>query len=166
LENSINLEPNVLLGVVAGLFLLIIIMLLVGLVKLRKMRSRYNQMINGGRSENMDQLIIEMQANTNELKTENNAQKAEIDRINKEMRKMKSHVGVQRYNAFSNEGGSDLSFSIAVLDEEQDGVVLTGIHGREQTFIYAKPVEKGQSSYSLTPEEKQIIDRVAVKRNG
>jgi hypothetical protein len=78
---------------------------------------------------------------------------------------MKSRLGVQRYNAFSQEGGSDLSFSIVILDEEQDGVVLTGIHGREQTFIYAKPVEKGQSSYSLSPEEKVLIDRIAVKLN-
>jgi hypothetical protein len=161
-----NLEPNVLLGIVAGLFLLIFIMLIVGLVKLRRLRRRYNQIINGGQPENIEQLIIEMQANINQLNAQNTAQKAEIDQINKAMRKMKSHVAVQRYNAFSNEGGSDLSFSIALLDEAQDGVVLTGIHSREQTFIYAKPVEKGQSSYSLTPEERQIIDRIAVKRNG
>jgi hypothetical protein len=166
LGNSVNLEPNVLLGIIAGLFIIMFIMLIISLVKLSKVKSRFNQMINGGRSENVEQLIIEMQGNINQLNVQNNTQKAEIDRIKQEMRKMKSHVGVQRYNAFSNEGGSDLSFSIALLDEEQDGVVLTGIHSREQTFIYAKPVEKGQSSYVLTPEEKQIIDRVAVKRNG
>jgi hypothetical protein len=135
------------------------------MIKLSKMRKRYNQMINGGRPDSVEQLLIGMQNNLNQLTEQNCLQQSELDQIKKQMRKMKSHVGMQRYNAFSNDGGSDLSFSIAVLDDEKDGVVLTGIHGREQTFIYAKPIEKGQSTYSLTPEEKNIIDRIAGKSN-
>jgi hypothetical protein len=150
---------------IAGLFVIVFGLLLMNMVKLSKMRIRYNQIMNGGRPENIEQLLIHIQNKLNQLTTENRMQQSEIDQIKKQMRKMKAHVAVQRYNAFSNEGGSDLSFSIAVLDEEQDGVVLTGIHGREQTFIYAKPVEKGQSTYSLTPEEKNIIDRIGGKSN-
>ncbi|MEW9107481.1 DUF4446 family protein, partial [Paenibacillus sp.] len=77
-------------------------------------------------------------------------------------KKMKSHVGIQRYNAFA-ERGSDLSFSIAWLNEEQDGVVITSIHGREHSYVYAKPVEKGQSTYSLSPEEKKAIEIAEAK---
>jgi hypothetical protein len=150
---------------IAGLLCIVFILLIMNMIKLIKMRRSYNQMMNGGRPENVEQLLIGMQNNLNQLTEQNHLQQSEIDQIKKQMRKMKSHVAVQRYNAFSNEGGSDLSFSIAVLDAEQDGVVLTGIHGREQTFIYAKPVEKGQSTYSLTPEEKNIIDRMSGKMN-
>jgi hypothetical protein len=146
-----------------GLFCIVFVLLMMNMIKVSKMRTRYNQMINGGRPESVEQLLIGMQNNLNQLTAQNRLQQSEIDQIKKQMRKMKSHVGVQRYNAFSNDGGSDLSFSIAVLDEEQDGVVLTGIHGREQTFIYAKPIDKGQSTYSLTPEERNIIDRIAGK---
>lgn len=69
---------------------------------------------------------------------------------------LKGRVGVHRFNAFS-DSGSDLSFSIAIVNEAEDGVVITGIHGREQTFLYAKPIDKGQSAYMLTPEEKTAI---------
>jgi hypothetical protein len=150
---------------IAGLLCIVFVLLIMNMIKLSKLRRRYNQMMNGGRQESVEQLLIGMQNNLNQLTAQNQLQQSELDQINKQMRKMKSHVGVQRYNAFSNDGGSDLSFSIAILDQEKDGVVLTGIHGREQTFIYAKPLEKGQSTYNLTPEEKNIIDRMAGKTN-
>ncbi|MNC64127.1 hypothetical protein D3C75_1143020 [compost metagenome] len=79
------------------------------------------------------------------------------------MRTMKSNVSIKRYNAFSQQG-SDLSFSMAILDDEQDGVVLTGIHSREESYLYAKPVDKGQSSYTLSPEEKEVIAQNAVRK--
>jgi hypothetical protein len=71
---------------------------------------------------------------------------------------MKSKVAISRYNAFDKQG-SDLSFTVALMDEEANGVLLTGIHSREQTYVYAKPVEGGKSTYNLSPEEKDTLNR-------
>ncbi|MEX2461527.1 MAG: DUF4446 family protein [Paenibacillaceae bacterium] len=156
-------------GVVAlsfsGFFVVVLILLILNMKQLSKTRKQYIQIINGGSAENIEQVLIGLQNNINDLIQQNNIRSVEIEQIKQYMRKMKSHLGVQRYNAFSQDGGSDLSFTIAILDEEQDGVVLTGIHGRDQTFLYAKPVEKGRSTYSLSPEEKVIIDQIAAKLN-
>lgn len=78
-------------------------------------------------------------------------------------RVLRTKVGtptVYRYNAFS-DVGSDLSFSVALLDDEQDGVVLSSIYGREESRTYAKPVERGASRYTLTGEERSVISQVA-----
>jgi hypothetical protein len=160
-----DLDQSIVIIGFSILFIIVFILLIMNMMQLSKTRKRYYQMINGGSVENVEQVIIGLQNNINQLTQQNNSQKIELDQIRLLMRKMKSHLGIQRYNAFSQDGGSDMSFSIAILDEEQDGVVLTGIHGREQTFIYAKPVEKGQSPYNLSPEEKVIIDRIAEKSN-
>jgi hypothetical protein len=160
-----NLNQGVVIISLSGLFIVVLFLLIMNMTQLSKVRKRYNQMINGGSPENVEQILIGVQNNINQLTKQNKLQLVEIEQIKQQMRKMKSRLGVQRYNAFSQDGGSDLSFSIVILDEEHDGVVLTGIHGREQTFIYAKPVEKGQSTYSLSPEEKVLIDRIAVKSN-
>jgi hypothetical protein len=160
-----DLNQEVVIYSIIGLFIVVFIWLILNRIQLSKARKQYSQMMNGGRPENVEQLLIGLQNSINALTLQNNMQQSEIEQMKKQMRKMKSNVSIQRYNAFSEIGGSDLSFSIAILDEEQDGVVLTGIHGREQTFIYAKPVEKGQSTYNLTPEEKTIIDRIALKSN-
>jgi len=65
-------------------------------------------------------------------------------------------VGLVRFRAFP-EVGSDLSFSLALLDARGNGVVLTSLFGREETRVYAKPVHAGKSPYRLAPEEEQAL---------
>ncbi|MCL2057560.1 MAG: DUF4446 family protein [Oscillospiraceae bacterium] len=65
-------------------------------------------------------------------------------------------VAVVRYNAFHNVG-SDQSFSLALLDHEDNGVVISGIFGRDSSTTYAKPVKFGVSDYVLTEEEGNAI---------
>lgn len=67
---------------------------------------------------------------------------------------------VYRYNAFDDQG-SDLSFSVAFLDEDQNGVVLSSIYGREESRTYAKPISQGASRYPLTGEETSVISEAA-----
>ncbi len=66
--------------------------------------------------------------------------------------------GIYRYNAYQ-DTGSELSFTLALLDEKNNGVVLNGIYSREMSNIYAKPIENGKSSYKMTEEEKEAIKR-------
>jgi len=63
-----------------------------------------------------------------------------------------------RFRAFENVG-SDLSFAFALLNQEGSGVVLSSIHNRDESRLYAKPIKDGVSTYSLTDEEKEVIDR-------
>ena len=65
-------------------------------------------------------------------------------------------VAVIRYNPFSDTGG-DQSFSIALLDGDGDGLVLSSLFGRAETRVFAKPVQAGQSKYTLTEEEQEAI---------
>ena len=74
------------------------------------------------------------------------------------MAKCIQKVGIVRYNAYK-DTGSDLSFTVALLDEKNDGIVFNGIYSREMSNIYAKPVIGGKSEYTLTEEEKNAILR-------
>jgi hypothetical protein len=65
-------------------------------------------------------------------------------------------VALLRYDAFEDVGGR-LSFSCALLDESGSGVVLTSINGRQETRVYAKPVQDGSSTYNLSMEEGEAI---------
>lgn len=71
------------------------------------------------------------------------------------------HVGLVRFNPFE-DTGSDQSFAIALLDDRRDGIVLSSLHGRGQTRVFAKPVEGGESKHTLSDEESQAI-RIAVE---
>ncbi|MBI5035201.1 MAG: DUF4446 family protein [Chloroflexi bacterium] len=73
------------------------------------------------------------------------------------------HVGVIRFNPFSDKGG-DQSFVMAILDDHADGAVISALHSRMDVRVYAKPVIGGQSTYTLTTEEKDAIARAMKPR--
>ena len=68
-----------------------------------------------------------------------------------------------RYRALDGVGG-DQSYSCALLDGKGDGVVLTGIYTRNSSYAYGKPVRGGQSEYTLSAEEQEVVARVAAAR--
>ena len=151
--------------IVWGTFAVLIatlIAIMIGLwVKLNRLRRKYLKMINGGKAENMEQLIAEIGERIDRLAAAADRHGRHLADIDEALKKMKSNIGVCRYNAFG-ERGYDLSFSIAIVNRELDGVVLTGIHGHDTMRMYAKPIENGGSKYALSPEEKEAIRRAKV----
>lgn len=75
-----------------------------------------------------------------------------------------SKPGVVRFNAFS-DMGSDLSFSLAFLDDHGDGVVISAIQSREECRVYAKPIRAGTSAHTLSPEERNAILQAGMQGN-
>lgn len=87
-----------------------------------------------------------------------------LKRVEKEIlefeQKARSHLqkkGLIRYNPFGDVGGNH-SFSLAILDGEDNGFIITGLHTRERTRIYLKGVKKGKSNLELSDEEKKALN--------
>jgi hypothetical protein len=156
---SLELVIFVILALVIILFVLSIILWF----KLSAMRKKYKRLLNGTNPVNVEELLMNIQQKQTRQIEQTSALTSKVEAFNEALKKMKSKVGIHRYNAFS-DTGSDLSFSVAILDELQNGVLLTGIHNREQTYIYAKPVQNGQSQYTLSPEEKEAINQTLKQR--
>ena len=88
-----------------------------------------------------------------------------VEKIAQEMEKAKKEnefsvqkVGMIRFNPFQEVGG-DQSFSVALLDGKDDGVVITSHYTRTDNRIYGKPVKAGKSEYLLSEEEKRAIEK-------
>lgn len=79
-----------------------------------------------------------------------------VDRLGDQTARCLQHVGLVRYDAFKGLGGQ-LSFSVALLDARQDGVVLSVLNARDGARAYAKPVTGGQSTFTLSEEEQRAI---------
>jgi hypothetical protein len=152
----------VVIGILAFVCILFVISIILW-VKLSKMRKNYKRLLNGSNPVNVEELLMNIQQKQTNQIEQTAALTTNVEAFKEGLKKMKSKVGIHRYNAFS-DTGSDLSFSVAILDEYQDGVLLTGIHNREQTYIYAKPIQRGQSQYTLSPEEKEAIIQTSKQR--
>ncbi|MBP7118505.1 DUF4446 family protein [Candidatus Woesebacteria bacterium] len=72
-------------------------------------------------------------------------------------------MGFVRFNPFAETGG-DQSFSVSLLDAKGTGIVFTGLHTREKTRVYAKPIVNGVSKSTLSKEEQKAIE-IAMKKS-
>lgn len=151
-----------LLSIFCGTILLIILYL-INIIKLAKLRKNYKEFMNKiGNGDNIQETIENYMKKINEVQEENNNLKNYCKQLDDILKTSIQKIGLVRYSAFK-DTGSDLSFTLALLNDKNTGVVLNGIYSREMSNIYAKPVEKGQSTYTLSEEEKEAIDKAMKK---
>ena len=160
---EIPLEYLVLIGILFLLVLITLISLSNTNKKLKKLKNKYNKFMNGLSDRNIEELLNMCIEDVNQVKQKNSDIELKINHIDRLLIQCIQKVGVVRFNAFDNVG-SDLSFAIALLDNNDTGVVVSGIYARDSSSTYAKPVSKGKSNYPLSAEEIQAID-IAKKSN-
>lgn len=144
--------------VLAGIVLILLIINLILLARTSKMKKNYTELLNGREGINIEELLVGTGADINRLMDQVIKNREIIDKLEKKIDFAVQKVGFVRYNAFA-EMGSDLSFSFALLDNFLDGFVVTSIYGREYASVYGKPIKNGESSYPLSVEEIQAVDR-------
>lgn len=88
----------------------------------------------------------------------------EIEKLQKEtealrqtLRSAVTKIGIVRFNPFREIGG-DQSFSLSLLDEENNGIVMTSHYAIENQRVYAKPIHEGKSEYMLSKEEREAVE--------
>lgn len=91
-----------------------------------------------------------------DLPTDVHGLRQEVSALRLEAADALRHLAVVRYDAFGDMGGH-LSWSLALLDDHGDGVLITSIHGRSDARTYAKPVARWSSDQQLSPEEEEAI---------
>lgn len=137
---------------------LLFIMTIILLTSVSKLKKRYRKMMRGVNNRNLEE-VINLNLDNVE-KAMNNSEEAinQCKKLAEDMKGCVNKVAIMRYKAFENVG-SDLSFSIAILDSYNDGVIITGIYSRQDSTTYAKPIDKGISRYDLSEEELHVLNQ-------
>lgn len=131
-------------------------------VHLRKLRESYSKFMNKlGNGNDLDQMLRAYIDKVEQTDRNNEEIMNYCKKIDNQMMGCIQKMGIVRYNAFK-DTGSDLSFTLALLDKYNNGVVLNGIYARDSSNIYAKPIENGESKYVLSNEEKEAI-KIAIE---
>ncbi len=127
-------------------------------IRLKKERQRINSFFKGKKTEDLEGVISEILRR--ERKTEIDLQKIfkKLKTLDEIALKSIQKVGIVRFNPFEGIGGNQ-SFSIALLDQKDAGVVISSYHSKDTTRVYAKPIKNGESEYPLSKEEEEAIKR-------
>lgn len=144
------------IGLVA-LVLILLILVIVMICKISKLNKRCNSFMKGKAGKSLEQDIVRLYEDNQVLKTGMNENKRDIRSINKQLAKAFQKVGIVRYNAFQTMGGN-LSYSLVLLDETDNGFILNTIHSSEGCYSYTKDIVNGRCDIALSAEEQKAID--------
>lgn len=125
-------------------------------VQINQLEKKYRRMMKGTNSKNIEEMIVEYNDNVEKVYDASKKMEELYGEIKENLEECVQKFSVVRYRAFD-DVGSDLSFSIALLNDKNDGFVITGIYGRNECTTFAKPIENGISKYDLSDEEKTAI---------
>ena len=164
LINTVNeLIPYLIVAMIIVIILLFI-MVIVLFKALGRTENRYKKLMRGTSNNNLEEILLERLNSIEDAKEASEKALKECERLEIKIKDCIQKVAIMRYKAFENVG-SDLSFSIAMLDDKNDGVILTGIYGRQESTTYAKPIDKGISRYDLSEEELYVLNEASNKDN-
>ncbi len=153
------LRTDTFLLIITGMIVALLIGFIVLLAKFSSLKKKYkNFMVKLGNGKNLEEDLETYMHCVNKVEKQNVEITNQIDLIDKDVKRCIQKVGMVRYNAFK-DVGSDLSFALALLDEQNNGIVLNGIYSRDMSNIYAKPIENGKSTYVVSEEEAQAIQK-------
>ena len=154
LNNNLTYIILGLIGFALFLFILIIVLL----VKQRKLNKKYRNFMSGADGVSLESQIFNRFREIDDLKVDSKAVKAELGKINDNLMVTYQKVGVVKYDAFKEMGGK-LSFVLALLDKNNNGIILNSVHSsREGCYTYLKEIIKGESFLELSGDEKKALD--------
>ena len=139
----------------AAVIFILLIMLVMTRKKLAVMQDKYDYFTKGSEA-NIDQVLTRTLQELEKTQEELQQLQQKHGQLREQVKGCIQKVKMERYDAFDAMGG-EMSYSILLADENNDGIILTSIYGREDNRCYAKDVKGGKSSYVLAEEEKKLL---------
>ena len=144
------------IAVLAILVLILFILLIVQIIKTNKLKKRLNRFLLGKEGTSLEEDIIGLFEDNKFLKNSTEKNKKDIQALFKRLESVYQKMGLVRYDAFKQMGGQ-LSYSLALLDENNNGFIINSIHSTEGCYSYSKEIRNGENNISLSAEEEEAL---------
>ncbi len=159
LFGSINNNAGILFGILLILVVLLFLWTFVIFRQWAMLRRNLSILKRGGPTqENMAELVSRHVRDVQELSKQFDGLMQRYDYLLELLQGTVQRVALVRYDAFEDMGGK-LSYSVAILDDNGDGVLMSSIYARNENRTYAKPVRAGASPHVLSREEEEALKR-------
>ena len=140
----------------AAFCVILFILTVVNMAKTSKLRKKYEAFMMGKDAKSLEETLVTRLSQVDKLISANEANEKNIRKMFDNMKFTFQKVGLVKYDAF-NEMGGKLSFSLAMLNESDNGFVLNAVHSREGCYTYIKEIIDGNSIITLAEEEQEAL---------
>lgn len=141
---------------VGVLCLICIILLIVVLCKLKNQKRRIDALTRGKDTESLEDVLVNFFERIENLEEGEEITRAALGAIKDNLKKTYQKKGLVKYDAFREMSGA-LSYSLALLDKENNGVLISSMYSREGCYTYAKDVKDGVCDINLSEEEAEAL---------
>lgn len=125
-------------------------------VRLSRLEKKYKMFMKGTDAQSLEKSFARKFTQIDRLFEKSEDYEHDINQIKNNLHTMFSKYGVEKYDAFEDVGGK-LSFTLAMLDKDNSGLILNAVHSRDNCFLYLKEIVKGESFVMLSQEEVEAL---------
>ncbi len=140
------------------LILILFILVIMALCKLKRLHRRYDRFMRGKDAESMEDTILSCIEKNEKLDQMNQILREDIIGLRKNQRITYQKMGMVKYNAFREMSG-DLSYALALLDQQNNGFLMNSVYAKEGGYSYIKEIVNGESAIQLSEEEQAALDK-------
>ena len=155
---AIGIDPGIIIIAMLVLIVILFFWIISVHMKYNRMRISYNSFMRGKDGKSLEESIADKFEELDELSEETMRNRAEIQKIRKDMLSNFQKVGILKYDAFHEMGGK-LSFALTLLDGNDSGYIINSMHSREGCYNYIKEIVKGVSYIELSEEEMESLEK-------
>lgn len=158
-------ETNTTYLIVAILALLVIVLFfcMIMIVKYNQLATKYRKFMKGANGKSLEERVLSRFREIDSNKAQINDAVSRIKLLEDARDTSFRKIAVKRYDAFAEMGGK-LSYSLCLLNDDNDGFIMTSMHNREGCYTYVKEVIKGNTYVILSDEEKEVLDEALTMR--
>ena len=149
-------DPGVPIIVMFVLVIILLVLLIFLLIRYNQLNVSYQMFMKGRKAESLEEEIGALFDDISNLKAVTEKSKKDIKKMIENLRECYQRVGIVKYDAFKEMGGK-LSFSVALLNDNETGFIINSIHSSEGCYVYTKEIVNGECAISLGDEEKKAL---------
>lgn len=138
--------------------IVLLILIIVAFMQIRRFTKKYNKFMQGKNASSLEKDIMTLYEDNTFIKAGVEKNKKDIAELFEKHQTTFQKMGLVKYDAFKEMGGK-LSFTLALLDENNNGVLLNSVHSSDGCYSYTKRIKNGDSAITLSNEEKVAVER-------
>lgn len=156
--SDFGIESDIVILALAGVCVVLIVLVIILLAKMSKLNKRYGLFMDGKDGKTLEESFHKKFENMDFINEELKKIDTRLNRIDANLLKTYQKVGIVKYDAFKEIGGT-LSFVLVLLTKENDGFILNSMHSNsEGCYTYIKEVKNGEVFVALSEEERQALE--------
>ena len=144
------------------LFLILLIMQIRLMGKFKKLYRTYDRFMRGKDMESMEETVLAQFERIEALEKSNEEKDRQIESIFENLQHVYQKTGLVKYDAFREMSGK-LSYAVALLDKEDNGILVNSMYSREGCYSYVKTISGGKCSIEMSEEEQKAL-KIAVNK--